>query len=85
MLASTISEVVKKFLNRTVERDSMHRGVRDELRIEIDRVRNELARVKQERDQTEAELDDWKIKYFELLQQSPRLFQDEGRVGSDQN
>lgn len=72
VLASSVSELVKKFLNRAVDVDTRDRSLRDELRIEIDRVRNELVRTKQELVDTEKSLDEWKLKYFDLLQQNPR-------------
>lgn len=66
VLAQSISELVKKFLNRTAEKDTGNLGIRDELRLEIARKdkENELLRV--ENKELDAERDRWKMDYFKL-------------------
>jgi len=55
-------EVTRRWLNRTKDRDDTATELRKELR-------DELASLKKELDDVEAELDVWKQKYYDLLQQ----------------
>lgn len=55
-------EVTRRWLNRSKDRDDTATELRKELR-------EELASLKKELDQVEAELDEWKNRYYDLLQQ----------------
>jgi chromosome segregation ATPase len=55
-------EIVRRWLNRSKIRDDTATELRKELR-------EELAGLKKELDDVEAELDAWKNRYYDLLQQ----------------
>lgn len=62
-------KIVDFLLNRGNKRDELSSKLREELRKETDGLRSEAAKLREEIRTVEKELDNWKLKYYELLQQ----------------
>lgn len=66
VLGQTLVELLKKFLGRAKETADQNLGIRDELRIEIQRKEVELAALRAENKQLDEEKDRWRVDYFKL-------------------
>jgi uncharacterized protein YlxW (UPF0749 family) len=65
VLAQVLSELLKKWLSRSTERAAMDRSLRDELREDITRLRNEVTDLNNRLDASEAEADQFQLKYWD--------------------
>jgi len=68
LIGQTLVEVLKKFLNRAKEQADAQLGMRDELRLEIQRREKELSELREESRQLEASRDNWRIDYFKIYE-----------------
>lgn len=59
--------LVQHWLSRSKSKDDSQTEFRDQLRKEVQGLRDELWKVRKEVDHTEADLDKWREKYYELL------------------
>lgn len=68
IIGQTLVEILKKFLNRAKEQADAQLGMRDELRLEIQRREKELSELRIEAQQLEASRDNWRIDYFRIYE-----------------
>lgn len=69
LLAGVGLKVVEKIAARTKNRQDAAAEIRNELRMQISDLRAEITDLKQELEDAQNDLDQWKAKYYELVDQ----------------
>lgn len=68
-------KLIESYLNRPSKKDSTPAEIRDELRKEIISLKADLSAMKIEIDKTEAEMLEWREKYWALVEQHVKIKQ----------
>lgn len=66
-------KVIEAYLNRGKEKVDLASQIRDELREDIERYKNEVSEYKREVKELTLSLEDWKKKYYDLLEGHGKL------------
>lgn len=67
LLGGSGLKVIEYWLNRTKTKDDTATQFRNELRGEVKNLREEVYRINEAKDKVEAEVDQWRMKYYELM------------------
>lgn len=66
-------KMIESFLNRGKEKVDLAAQIRDELREDIERYKSEVAEYKKEVRELNINVEDWKQKYYKLLEDQGKL------------
>lgn len=72
-LSAALLKLLEKFLGRAKDKSESDLGMRSELRLELDRKNADNKQLNIEQDALEAEVDNWRRKYWELFESFMKL------------